>query len=351
MPPPPPRGGFGAIRATALARLAASRFTSPRPVLLPGAQFRQLPARIPTRQPIIRKIIRAPIARVTPSRPITPRIPVVTRAPTPAPAAVFRPRMLITRMPPQPRIITPKFELKPRMLITRVPTRPKEIMRLPSDGRPGDERAFIHKKLLRIASKVTSFIPGPAGAIVSGITGRLAGGGGHRAPARTLAPRTQTARVTVTSQQQKAAGAAFKLGDGVGGNGCAPGFREDFQTGQCEPGGGQGTGEAVLGNYGAGEVPGSMMVDRAVCRRGMVLANDGVCYNKSQIRNNQREWPAGRKPLLSGGDMRAISVAARAGRRLEGATKRLQRLGMMKKATRRAPARHQHAKPVSAVSV
>ena len=73
------------------------------------------------------------------------------------------------------------------------------------------------------------------------------------------------------------------------------------------------------------------MIDRAVCPRGTQLGNDGLCYNKSQISNKQRMWPAGRKPLLTGGDMRAISTAARAGRRLDLTTKRLQKLGMMKK--------------------
>ena len=101
-------------------------------------------------------------------------------------------------------------------------------------------------------------------------------------------------------------------------------------------------GEAIMGQYGAGMVAGSQIVDRATCGRGMQLGDDGICYNKSQIRNNQRMWPAGRKPLLSGGDMRAISIAARAGKRMDGATKRLQKMGMMKKAaTRRAtPAGH-----------
>ena len=86
-----------------------------------------------------------------------------------------------------------------------------------------------------------------------------------------------------------------------------------------------------MGQYGAGMVAGSQIVDRATCGRGMVLGNDGVCYNKSQVRNNQRMWPAGRKPLLTGGDMRAISTAARAGKRMDLATKRLQKMGMMKK--------------------
>ena len=86
-----------------------------------------------------------------------------------------------------------------------------------------------------------------------------------------------------------------------------------------------------MGQYGAGLMPGNMVIDRAVCLRGMQLGNDGLCYNKGQITNRQRMWPAGRRPLLTGGDMRAISTAARAGKRLEGATKRLQKLGLMRK--------------------
>ena len=111
-------------------------------------------------------------------------------------------------------------------------------------------------------------------------------------------------------------------------------------------------GEAVMGRYGAALEPGSRIIDRAICLRGMQLGDDGLCYNKAQITNKQRMWPAGRKPLLSGGDMRAISIASRAGRRMELATKRLQRRGMMKKPARRITSRaHAHAKPIAAVSV
>ncbi len=82
-----------------------------------------------------------------------------------------------------------------------------------------------------------------------------------------------------------------------------------------------------------------MVIDRAVCLKGMQLGNDGLCYNKSQISNKQRMWPAGRRPLLTGGEMRAVSIANRAARRLELTTKRLQRMGMMKKPVRHAPQR------------
>jgi hypothetical protein len=100
-------------------------------------------------------------------------------------------------------------------------------------------------------------------------------------------------------------------------------------------------GEAINGRYGLAMVPGNMVIDRALCRRGQTLGNDGLCYEKSTLNNKQRMWPAGRKPLLTGGDMRAISIANRAGTRMDAATKRLQKMGMMKKpaAPRKAPAR------------
>jgi len=223
-------------------------------------------------------------------------------------------------------------------------------------GRPGDRRGFIHKKILGGVSRLAGIgasIGIPGARAVSTIT-------------RALAPRTETARVTQASQFVKQRAAFLKFpdlgvtdfrfrGNGGGGNG-APGgcpdplilapdghcvargsghFQQHF--GRTEGGAQQPVGDAVMGRYGAALTPGSLIIDRAVCLKGMQLGDDGLCYNKSQISNKQRMWPAGRKPLLSGGDMRAIGIAARAGRRVEGATKRLQRLGMMKKpASRRA---------------
>jgi len=133
----------------------------------------------------------------------------------------------------------------------------------------------------------------------------------------------------------------------TGGDECGPGFVRNPITGSCElqhdflpdidpeflsPGeASERVGQAVMGRYGAGIAPGNKVINRAVCLRGMQLGNDGVCYNKSQISNKQRMWPAGRRPLLTGGQMRAISIAAAAGRRLERTTKRLQKIGLMKK--------------------
>lgn len=111
-------------------------------------------------------------------------------------------------------------------------------------------------------------------------------------------------------------------------------------------------GDAVMGQFGAALEPGVMQIERSVCLPGMQLAKDGLCYNKGAITNSQRMWPRGRRPLLTGGDMRAIGVAARAGAKLDRTTKRLRSLGMMKALPApRKPRAHAHAKPVAAVSV
>jgi len=236
-------------------------------------------------------------------------------------------------------------------------------MQILEGGRPGDERAFIHK------SKIGKFFTSKAGGLAVGLVSGLL----TKGKSRPTLPAGQGARPSGFSAAEKEGGRLAKFGGAgapafaatapgfaapgfagptpTGGRRllpCPQGFRHDVRSGQCEPGGGQAVGEAVMGNYGAGLVPSSMIIDRQVCLRGMQLGNDGVCYNRSQIRNNQRMWPAGRKPLLTGGDMRAISTAARAGRRLEGATKRLQRLGMMKKPARRGVPRVQHQRLLEA---
>jgi len=204
---------------------------------------------------------------------------------------------------------------------------------------PNQARAFIHKSRLGrfVGGVVKRAIPvvGIAETVIG--TGRsFIGGRGSS--------RTRTARDTRFSEEEKELGRNLKFpSDGLGI------VERDGRAGPCEdprlvlnpqgqcvfPGSPVGirtlTGEPVLGIYGAGIRPGSMMIDRAVCGKKMQLGDDGVCYNRSQISNKQRMWPAGRKPLLTGGDMRAISVASRAGKRMDAATARLRKLGMMKK--------------------
>jgi len=225
----------------------------------------------------------------------------------------------------------------------------------------------IHKSFIgrAIGTAVTTLVPGVSTAVGAIKTGRSLFGRGRSPAARPTVPRTQTARVTLVSGEQKRLGAEFKFPSAFGPRGSGGGQLAagpcDFPmvidaAGRCrtptsgEFGGEQfGVGEAVMGRYGAALQPGSQIIDRAICLRGMQLGDDGLCYNKNQITNKQRMWPAGRKPLLSGGDMRAIGIAARAGRRLEGATKRLQRLGMMKKPASRRALPHAHAKAATGV--
>jgi len=234
-------------------------------------------------------------------------------------------------------------------------------------GRPGDQRGILHK------SKFGKFLGGAVKTLVPavGVGSRIVSTASSiflKPRARATIPRTLTARPTLAGQQGKELGKQLK----VAGFGGIPSGARGITGGRAGPcdwpmvldsagrcrtptsgefGGEQfGVGEAVMGRYGAALEPGSQIIDRAICLRGMQLGDDGLCYNKSQITNKQRMWPAGRKPLLSGGDMRAISIAARAGRRLEGTTKRLQRLGMMKKpASRRALPPHRHAQASTAV--
>jgi len=250
--------------------------------------------------------------------------------------------------------------------------------------RPGDERGFIHKKLLGAVGSLAGVLPIPGGSFISTAARALSGRGRAPGPAqfggargfrtgRTV-PRTQTARVSVFSRAEKELGKALKFGGGGDGvlsaapganrsGGCILPWRRapdgtcqiflGDRPGPDDVGGGNGAvvgpvGEAVMGRYGAAMQPGSMMIDRAVCGRKMQLADDGLCYSKSAITNKQRMWPRGRQPLLTGGDMRAISIANTAAKRLERTTKRLQSMGMMKKPTARARG-HAHARAARGV--
>ena len=103
-------------------------------------------------------------------------------------------------------------------------------------------------------------------------------------------------------------------------------------------------GVAVMGRFGAGFEPSVMMTDTRRCGRGAVLGVDGICYNKRDLRNDERFWPRGRRPLLTGGEMRAISTASSAAKKLQRKQKQLESLGLLKKPaprSRRALPGHQ----------
>jgi len=130
----------------------------------------------------------------------------------------------------------------------------------------------------------------------------------------------------------------------------AAGIRGVLVNGQCfnpfsvVPGGqspiSAPVGEAQMGRFGAGLPPMDVPSSRRQCLPGMVLGKDGLCYNtgKGGISNKDREWPKGRKPLGTPGELAALAKAASFGRRMENTVKRMQKIGVLKKpATRRAP--------------
>jgi hypothetical protein len=123
---------------------------------------------------------------------------------------------------------------------------------------------------------------------------------------------------------------------------CPPGtFRFPPFVGPCVdlvPGGGTSGagmvlqyGEAVMGRYGAGLVPAMRSVTVKRCPPGAVLGKDEICYNRRDLRRDDRKWVPGRRPLLTGGDLNAISRAARAAGKMKTQQKRLQKLGLLPK--------------------
>lgn len=191
-------------------------------------------------------------------------------------------------------------------------------------GRPNDERRFLHKKLFGAISTASGLLPFPGGNIISRITGGLAGRGRGATPIATLCPpgtagcpggfgafvppEREARRPRKTRGLRGAAERFFPGG--------ASGFDDEF-------------GEAVMGRYGAAIEPATFTSEVRQCPRGTVLGNDGLCYNKSDIKNTEREWPRGTRPLLTGGEMRCIRIASRAAGKLRTKEKQLRRMGML----------------------
>jgi len=181
------------------------------------------------------------------------------------------------------------------------------------------ELNFVHKKLFGAAKGFVTSGFNPLGA-VGGFFGGGGGGG-----------------------KKKKGQVSFAPGTKPGGN-CMPGFHKenDICVFKGSPGdmahGGSG---AVMGQFGAALGP--MVENRVVreCLPGMVLGKDGLCYNKSQLTNKERMYPRGTRPLGTPGEMAALRKAAAFGRRMETTVKRMQKIGVLKKASRgraKAPA-------------
>ena len=214
--------------------------------------------------------------------------------------------------------------------------------------RPCDQRAFLHKKIFGGISKIAG-LAGLIGIPGASAVSKITGGFGRRRPPPPAAfqpqlfappPPVQVIPTTFAPRPFTTVvpgNLPFGGGGGGGGNGagpCPPPLQRS-PAGNCiYPGSPRGAevfgGNVIAGQYGAGYVAGSRIVDVAQCPRGTVLGKDGVCY--ANLANKNRLYPRGRRPLLTGGDMRAISRARTAGNRLANAKQDLLAIGMLKAA-------------------
>jgi len=193
--------------------------------------------------------------------------------------------------------------------------------------KPNDQRNFVHKRII--------------GAVRGGLTGGIGGaargfitsGGGRRSGGQPVAP-----RIGMIRQQDRCPPGTARQAD----RSCARigsptrGIRGILERGFTGGASGfVGSGAAVMGQYGAALQP--MVEGRTVrtCLPGMVLAKDGLCYNRRDISNKEREYPRGTRPLGTPGEMAALRKAAAFGRRMETTVKRMQKIGVLKKAAPR----------------
>lgn len=230
-------------------------------------------------------------------------------------------------------------------------------------GRPNDRR-FIFGTIGRVLGGAVKGFVGSGGNPLGAITGGIRGATGGGTPRTVTVPQIQSpvpGRVMLPASNLPVSipGRSFTGGPPPGPTitRCSPGFFLDPRTGQCIPletrakvpgvtgvvqrflpGGESGFvefGEAVMTPSGAALQPGIRTTEVSVCPRGTVLGKDGLCHNKRDIRNSDRMWPRGRRPLLTGGEMRAITIASRAATKLKTKQKQLEELGLLKKPTTR----------------
>jgi len=227
-------------------------------------------------------------------------------------------------------------------------------------GRPGDVRNFIHRRIIGgISGAIGGLVTGnPLAALAGGLRGFVGGGSQASAvPQATTCPPGFVLTASGCQARQPIGalrgaigglgvpgGAPLRLGPGRAGDFPQPTEAQaDIRTSMglaVDPA----AGVATIGRFGAATEPAvfDQMIRR--CPRGAVLAVDGLCYNKRDVSNKERFWPRGRRPLLTGGEVRAISVASSAAKKLERKQKQLMQLGLLKKPSSRrrvAPTGHQ----------
>ena len=218
-----------------------------------------------------------------------------------------------------------------------IPSRPGDELTTPPLG---DSRGFVHKRFIgAVGGFLSGGITGAVSGFVRGGKGDrpafqgLGGGGNIAVPQRAACPpgffETPAGGCQAFSQPEFRAVPPAMVEERP-----VRGTLATIPTDQRANGGEPRFGPMRAGGY-APDVREQFYRD---CGPGAVLAKDGLCYNRRDLRNNERKWPKGRRPLLTGGEMRAISTAASAAKRLQRKQKQLMSLGLLPKpATRKAP--------------
>lgn len=148
---------------------------------------------------------------------------------------------------------------------------------------------------------------------------------------------------TTTAPGTAGRGAGF-----TGSSSCPEGF--EWVNGQCQavgisgtlqrwiPGGATGVyegGSAVMGGFGIPALqPMVQSTPRLICPSGMVLGKDNLCYMKGALTNRMRKWPKGRRPLLTGGEMKTLAKAKTLTRKVQKAWRAAGSPGQRKCATK-----------------
>lgn len=212
------------------------------------------------------------------------------------------------------------------------------------EGLPNDRRNFVHKRFIRAATSFVTSGFNPLAAVGSFVAAapRPSGrSGGSPAGAVFSPPGQRGTRLGAGFASRGNCRVGTRRIDGV----CqrpTPGVVGALQ--RLIPGGATGTepipaGEAVMGRFGAALEPSVEGREVRTCLPGMVLGEDGLCYNRRDIRNSERMYPKGTRPLGTPGEMACLRKAASFGRRMETTVKRMQKIGVLKKPASRKAAR------------
>jgi hypothetical protein len=191
----------------------------------------------------------------------------------------------------------------------------------------GTDESYIHRS--RFGRTVGGFVTGGVSGAIGGL---LSGGGGNgRTRKAEIAVSRQRTAPSPRSLTQGIMPSQFSVGIPSPGGFCIPPARRDPRTGKCkifigdvsgpdQAPTGNGTDmvvfqDAVTGAFGMPAIrPVNELRNHLTCPKSMVLGEDNLCYPRAVLRRDSRfrKWKPGTRPVLTGGEVKAISTARRA---------------------------------------